>query len=305
MSGILGLMGIRGMMTPTLFQRFGFALALSIALGARAGSVTQSPAPTVAANASAASDPTLREAEAMIGKSLFLRGFYSGNELRYDAAGKVKGTPGTTDWTLAGVNVLKVMRRGPTEIEMDGVRVAIRYNPDAHEFQRHPLNDEGIKIVLADPGNGTATETALAEMFSFGIDPALQTAMPDLWRHYFDQSLAWPDDGLNAQTVYPLYGQPDQPKDVTPPKPAQMSEPRFTPSAERDRVQGSVVLRVVVDANGSAKRIWLARPLGYGLDVEAVKAVRTWRFTPAMRSGSPVAAGVYVEQKFVLPPPRR
>ena len=291
-------------MTPTLFQRLGFALALSIGLGAGAGGVAQSPAPAGAPNAPAVSDPALREAEAMIGKSLFLRGFYSNNELRYDTAGKVQGAPGITDWTLAGVNVLKVMRRGPAEIEMDGVRVAIRYNPDAHEFERHPLSDEGIKIVLAGLGSASATEAALAAMFSFGIDPALQSAMPDFWRHYFDQSLAWPDDGLNAQTVYPLYGQPDQPKDVTPPKPAQMTEPRFTPSAERDHVQGSVVLRVVVDANGSPKRIWLARPLGYGLDVEAVKAVRTWKFAPAMRSGSPVAAAVYVEQKFVLPPPR-
>src|SRR5271156_2327505 len=97
---------------------------------------------------SGAEDKTVAAAETLIGKALFLRGFYLQNTLDYDAAGKVSGVPKGGDWTLAAVNVLKVERRSAAEIELDGVRVAIRYNADAHEFQRHPLNDEKMRLVV-------------------------------------------------------------------------------------------------------------------------------------------------------------
>jgi hypothetical protein len=89
---------------------------------------------------------------------------------------------------VAAVNVLKAERRGADEIELDGVRVAIRYNPDAHEFQRHALNDEKMRLVVKGLavkeagkglGNVKQLEAAFAAMFSVGIDPALQRSMPD------------------------------------------------------------------------------------------------------------------------------
>src|SRR5580704_9382827 len=86
-------------------------------------------------------DKEMEVAGTLVGKALFLRGFYLTNDLNYDSAGRVQGTPKVGDWTVAAVNVLKSERRGPDEIELDGVRVAIRYNTDTHEFQRHPLND--------------------------------------------------------------------------------------------------------------------------------------------------------------------
>src|SRR5271168_2684875 len=157
-------------------------------------------------------------AETLIGKALFLRGFYLQNTLDYDAAGKVSGTPKVGDWTLAAVNVMKVERRGTGEIELDGVRAAIRYNADSHEFQRHGLNDEKMRLMVKDTGDAKQLEAAFAAMFSVGIDPGLQRAMPDYWRHYFDPTLAWPQDALNGQTIYALYGAGDQAKDVTAPK---------------------------------------------------------------------------------------
>src|SRR6266849_4647637 len=99
-----------------------------------------------------ARDEELNAASLLVGKALFLRGFYLSNELTYDADGRVQGTPKVGDWTVAAVNVLKVERRGAGEIELDGVRVAIRYNTDSHEFQRHALNDEKMRLHVKDTG---------------------------------------------------------------------------------------------------------------------------------------------------------
>ena len=199
------------------------------------------------------------------------------------AAGRVLGSPKVGDWTLAAVNVLKVERRGAGEIELDGVRVAIRYNSDAHEFQRHPLNDEKMRMVVKDPGDVKQLEAAFAAMFAVGIDPGLQRAMPDYWRHYFDPTLAWPQDELSGQTIYPLYGAADQGKDVTAPKVEHRVEPKYGEFAVRDKVQGAMQLRLVVDANGVPQRIAISRPLGYGLDASAVEAMKKWRFAPGTK----------------------
>jgi TonB family protein len=245
-------------------------------------------------------DKEMETAEALVGKALFLRGFYLANDLNYDAAGKVLGSPKVGDWTLAAVNVLKVERRGTGEIELDGVRVAIRYNADVHEFQRHALNEEKMRLVVKDSGDAKQLEGAFAAMFAVGIDPGLQRAMPDYWRHYFDPSLAWPQDALSGQTIYALYGAGDQAKDVTGPKEQHRVEAKYGEFAVRDKVQGALQLRLVVDANGVPLRIAVSRPLGYGLDASAVEAMMKWRFAPGMKDGSAVVTGVVVEQQFSL-----
>jgi TonB family protein len=250
-------------------------------------------------------DKTIETAGTLVGKALFLRGFYVANDLNYDVAGRVAGSLKVGDWTLAGVNVLKVERKGPGEIELDGVRVAIRYNADAHEFQRHALNDEKMRLTVKDSGEAKQLEAAFAAMFAVGIDPAMQRTMPDYWRHYFDPNLAWPQDALSGQTIYALYGSADQAKDVTAPKVGHRVDAKYSEFAVRDKVQGTMQLRVVVDASGAPQRIAVARPLGYGLDASAVEAMMKWRFDPGLRDGSPVVAGVAIEQQFSLVAPLR
>jgi TonB family protein len=243
----------------------------------------------------------MEAAGSLVGKGLFLRGFYLSNDLSYDSTGRVQGTPKVGDWTVAAVNVLKVERRpAGGEIELDGVRAAMRYNPDSRDFQRHPLNDEKMRLVVKDPGDVKLLEAAFRAMFSVGIDPGLQRTMPDYWRHYFDASLAWPEDDLKGQTIYQLYGGGDQGKDLTAPKVEHNVEPKYPPFALRDKVQGAVQLRVVVDQNGLPQRIAVSRPLGYGLDATAAEAIKNWRFAPGMKAGSAAAIGIVLEQDFRL-----
>jgi TonB family protein len=245
-------------------------------------------------------DKEMELARTMVGKALFLRGFYLTNDLSYDSEGRVIGVPKVGDWTVAGVNVLKVERRGEGEIELEGVRVAIRYNLDNHEFQRHPMNEEKMRMVVRDPGDAARLEKAFAAMFAVGIDPGLQRTMPEYWRHYFDPSLAWPEDGLTGQAIYPMYGTSDQNRGVTAPKVIHDVEPKYGSFAQRDKAQGAVQMRLVVGANGVPQRIAVSRPLGYGLDASAVEAAKKWRFAAGIKDGNVVATGVLVEQQFSL-----
>ena len=55
-----------------------------------------------------------------------------------------------------------------------------------------------------------------------------------------------------------------------------------------------------VDAGGRPQQVQISRSLGMGLDEKAIAAVRSWRFTPAMKDGRPVAVQINVEVNFRL-----
>lgn len=75
--------------------------------------------------------------------------------------------------------------------------------------------------------------------------------------------------------------------------------PQFTDEAVKARYQGSVVLRIIVTADGRATNISVIKGLGLGLDEKAMEAVRGWRFTPARGpNGQPVAVWTTIEVNF-------
>jgi TonB family protein len=77
-------------------------------------------------------------------------------------------------------------------------------------------------------------------------------------------------------------------------------EPRYTEAARKAGVIGPVVLRVVFASNGEVTHLVVARPLGYGLTTQAVKAARLIRFDPAMKDGKPVSMYMQLEYNFAL-----
>jgi len=87
---------------------------------------------------------------------------------------------------------------------------------------------------------------------------------------------------------------------VSAPRALYAPDPEYSDEARKAHYQGSVILWVVVDANGRPQQVKVARSLGMGLDEKAVAAVRTWKFQPAFKDGHPVAVQVNVEINFRL-----
>ncbi len=77
-------------------------------------------------------------------------------------------------------------------------------------------------------------------------------------------------------------------------------EPEYTPKAIAAKLNGSVLLSIVVDTAGVPRNIRVLRPLGMGLDEKAVEAVQQWRFKPGEKDGHPVATEAHVEVNFRL-----
>ncbi len=78
-------------------------------------------------------------------------------------------------------------------------------------------------------------------------------------------------------------------------------KPVYTPEAMRAHIQGTVVVECVVQPDGTvgAARVVKSLDSVYGLDEEALKAVRRWRFVPGMKGSTAVPTLVAVELSFV------
>jgi TonB family protein len=60
-----------------------------------------------------------------------------------------------------------------------------------------------------------------------------------------------------------------------------MVDPEYSDEAYTAKREGTVVLSLVVQKDGTATDVRAVRSLGLGLDEKAVAAVKNWRFRPA------------------------
>jgi TonB family protein len=77
-------------------------------------------------------------------------------------------------------------------------------------------------------------------------------------------------------------------------------DPDYTEEARRARISGTVIVSLIVGADGRPRDIRIVRGLGRGLDEKAAEAVARWRFRPGIKEGSTVPVQATIEVKFRL-----
>ena len=76
--------------------------------------------------------------------------------------------------------------------------------------------------------------------------------------------------------------------------------PIYTEEARTQRIEGEVLLEVVLEASGKLRVLRVVRGLGHGLDDAAVHAAEQIRFKPAMKDGQPYDSTAVVHIIFQL-----
>lgn len=89
---------------------------------------------------------------------------------------------------------------------------------------------------------------------------------------------------------------------VTPPVLMRQVKPSYTREAMNVRMAGAAIVECVVTPDGTVTDVRIVRSLDkrYGLDEEALKAARLWRFRPATLHGKPVAVRITIELSFSI-----
>jgi TonB family protein len=87
---------------------------------------------------------------------------------------------------------------------------------------------------------------------------------------------------------------------VSAPKAIFAPDPEYSEEARKAKYQGTVVLSLIVGADGVPRDIKIARSVGLGLDEKAIETVKTWKFEPGTKDGKPVATYATIEVAFHL-----
>ena len=87
---------------------------------------------------------------------------------------------------------------------------------------------------------------------------------------------------------------------IAAPSIASKMDPEYTPEAKDAKVEGTVLVQVVVGTDGLGHDINVIKGIGGGLDEKAVEAVQKWHFNPGMKEGQPVPVRASIEINFRL-----
>jgi periplasmic protein TonB len=90
-------------------------------------------------------------------------------------------------------------------------------------------------------------------------------------------------------------------EEPTKPEPIFKEEIAYPAQARADGVEGRLVLRLVIGADGSVSQVDVVSSVESALDAAAIVSAKKWRFKPALRCGRPVGGGVYtLARRFEL-----
>ncbi len=171
--------------------------------------------------------------------------------------------------------------------------------PDGRPLDLSPSETEVVCRILLDlPDLRTWRRDALQILPRYRQETA---KLLDADLHTTDQSvrmrasrwtadLAPPDRSQTARTpgATSSTGLRQRPSTGTVPKLLRQADMGFTDIAQKLRVVGYSYLDLIVQEDGSARDVKVARPLGYGLDEKAVEAASASRFSAGTKDGKTI-----------------
>ncbi len=248
-------------------------------------------------------------------KAFVMRDLWSGPEIKYNSAGQTAQSGALCSWTVCARIEVKKLKLRRDSLELQGIRLFTYYKDKEKRFA-HMRSRQAIKIV-AELNESQLNESTLSELLAkiFARTGELSPdQLPSYWLAFLqgcNKEGVCTDTRPESATQPPgsVLGFLEQPQwrpmysvggNVSKPKCISCPEPSYSEEARQARFQGTVDLWIVLNENGRAEEIQIAKPLGMGLDEEAVNAVREWQFEPARRNGEPVAVRFPLEMGFYL-----
>ena len=290
----------------------------------------------------------------LVGRPLFLRGLWLGENLHFNMHGDLIGQSAKGSFTLCGVFVDHVRVTKKT-VELEGVRFGIHFEGEAPwedqatsfdriqitQKKKHQIividrqlvvipkkkkglfgksdKDEKPAQPAAGTGQNAETETASAEVdgkplppgattspqesaehlrnalnriFAPDLDGKMIAEMPDYWQYFYQaqDSHKWLEP-TDASLVHPGPG-------VDGPKLLKNVVPASNDYAQHAEVAGVASYKVILDPKGKILAVAVYRPIGFGLDENAVAAIEKSSFAPAIKDGKAVPSVIDVAVNF-------
>jgi outer membrane biosynthesis protein TonB len=285
--------------------------------------VTSAPAQGPASQAQPATSGIITEAALkplLVGKFLYLRGRYFDDSLSFNERGQLLGNSPQGSYTLCviridslhltrhklelqghryGLHFLGALSSEASANAVDQVRITprkkwVRISIARMNVVKQPKKRKGTTVapILPTPPDATTTTSpafaatvlrqAIGNVFASSLDARMLAAMPAFWRQYYGDPAAQASTRQTQATVLRVSEVDRKPGLI-----GHLDAPS-NQYAQTCGIVGVALYSAVIGADGAPQEIAIARPIGFGLDENAVAAIQSARFSPALKDGKPV-----------------
>jgi TonB family protein len=167
----------------------------------------------------------------------------------------------------------------PAEVsEADQLKASIDATPAAER----PADPRSVTTTTSPAHARLVLRGALDQIFASGLDERMMAAMPGFWKLYYQAVAERADYRPKDPGIF---------RQNTVDRKARLLstfEPDSNEFAQANGVAGMALYHTVIGTDGKPQEIAVGRPIGFGLDENAVAAIRKASFEPAMKDGRPV-----------------
>jgi TonB family protein len=244
---------------------------------------------------------------AYLGKAVVLRHPIAGSSIHFNSDGEPMETK-KGPWTVDGGVEIRKIELTPTSLRLGCDRVVFGFDErkkalvpfQTRQKEKITVN---IEIALASRVETLpAVDEVLHRIFAFS-ETKLLGAVPDYWQDFLRKQISGavplpnPDAPKRSRkeisNQYRDFLASQKAKGITVPEAVHTPSPHSV-----NDMRGTVVLEALIDENGKVQQPRIVRPVGYGLDEEAISTVLTWRFKPATQDGNPIPMQMALEVAF-------
>ncbi|HEY6448021.1 MAG TPA: energy transducer TonB [Acidobacteriaceae bacterium] len=155
------------------------------------------------------------------------------------------------------------------------------------------LDDPTRALTTQDPAKAAEQlESAVNRIFAPALDASMIAQMPDYWRYFYQAQL----DHKSIEPTDPNIVRPGP--GIEGPKLLKNLVASSNDYAQKSQVAGIASYKVILDSDGKPMAVAVFRPIGFGLDENAVAAIQKSKFSPAIREGKPTMSVVDVDVLF-------
>ncbi len=174
---------------------------------------------------------------------------------------------------------MPVPQMTPKELPPPGLTIPAMATADSNFTVPGAIDSNGPAFSQG-PGSGGGSGTGTGT----GIGPGNGSGLGPGWGGGFGGGAYHPGSGIEIPVLL---------KEV---------KPQYTADAMRAKIQGMVIVECVVLPDGTVGEVRVQKSLDpvFGLDQEAIKAAKQWRFIPGKRQGQPVPVLISIELTFTL-----
>ena len=163
--------------------------------------------------------------------------------------------------------------------EADQLKASIAATP----VEERPADPKSVTTTTSSAHASKMLKDAIDNIFAVGLDERMMASLPDSWKLYYQAVAAKADYRPKDPAVLRQNTVDQKARLLT------AFEPDSNVFAQANGVAGMALYHTVVGPDGKATEIAIGRPIGFGLDENAVAAIRKANFQPAIKDGKPVA----------------